>query len=655
MPRALAFRRLRPALGLTILMAMGGASLDATARPAESARPDAAVANAVQAGPIYLPLNLRGGLVQPAMPGGSVVIAMLQEPDSLYLYGETSLAATQVRNALYDGPVDQLNYDFQPVILTGLPRLEQPGSGARLDVVTVERGERYVDQASQEVITATAQVRDLPRLTARFSLRPGMRWQDGVPVTASDSVFSQRLDCGPDTPTSKDLCERTAHYDRIDDGTVEWQGLPGYVDSTFYANFYTPLPRHQPGTNGQRMDAMEASAILEDEVFARRPLSYGPFMLKEWVPGKQITLVRNPAYWRAAEGMPFLDRVDFRFMSDADEAIKALLTGDAQVVTRDSLNVSQIPDLEAAAGRGRLTPYYFQNGTWEHIDFNHQPLDGSPALGACKEVRQAIAHGTDRQGMVDTILHGKSTVQNSLAPDAHWSMPPAGGMTVYGFDPDKARNLLQGLGFVDADGDGYRETSKAIHCPVTTGADGQVKDQVIEPGTPLALTLVTTKGSWMREDIALRFQADMQAIGVKIELLFQEAPVLFGDGPDGTLYGRSFDLAEYAWLTGVRPPVDLYRCGEIPSEDNHWAGQNPTGWCSPEYDQVTHDAMASVDRGRSLPLYHRAHAILADQLPALPLFGRVSVIAAVPTLLNLRPDPSVSSETWNIEEWRLGR
>ena len=654
MTRAPAFRRLLPALGLTILISMAGASLAANARPAEPARLGAADAIAGPAGPIYLPLHLRGGLVDPAVPGGRVVIAMLQEPESLYLYGGATLAATQVQNALYDGPLDRLNYDFQPVILTGLPRFEQPGSGARLDVVTVERGELYVDQASQEVITATAQVRDLPQLTARFSLRPGVRWQDGLPVTASDSVFSQRLDCDSETPTSKELCERTAHYERIDDGSVEWQGLPGYVDSTFYANFYTPLPRHQRGTNGQRMDAMEASAIYQDEVFARRPLSYGPFMLKEWVSGERITLVRNPAYWRAAEGMPYLDRVDFRFMSDADEAIKALLAGDAQVVTRDSLGVSQIPDLEAAAGRGRLTPYYFQNGLWEHIDFNHQPLDGSPALGACKEVRQAIAYGTDRQGMVDTILNGKSTVQNSLAPDAHWSMPPAGGMDVYGFDQDKARALLQGLGFVDADGDGYREASKAIHCLVTTGGDGQVKDQVIEPGTPLALTLVTTKGNMMREDIALRFQADMQAIGVKIDLLFQEAPVLFGDGPEGTLYGRSFDLAEFAWLTGVLPPVDLYRCGKIPSEDNHWAGQNPTGWCSPEYDQVTHDAMASADRGRSLPLYRRAHAIFADQLPVLPLFGRVSVIAAVPTLLNIRPDPTVSSETWNIEEWRLG-
>ena len=47
----------------------------------------------------------------------------------------------------------------------------------------------------------------------------------------------------------------------------------------------------------------------------------------------------------------------------------------------------------------------------------------------------------------------------------------------------------------------------------------------------------------------------MKDIGVGINLEYQDAAVLFGDGPDGTLYGRKFDLGQFAWLTGVQPPT----------------------------------------------------------------------------------------------------
>lgn len=589
---------------------------------------------------------------QPAQAGGELVIGQGQEPDTLYVYGGSMLAASHVRNALYDGPIEELTYDYQAVILERLPKIEQPGSGATLATVTVGPGQRYVHPDSQEVVTATEEVANLPQITARFVIREGVKWQDGTPVTAADSVFSQQLACDKNTRTSKATCERTASYAAIDERTVEWTSLPGFTDQVYFTNFYQPLPRHQVSEQtGLTMAETPAGDILDDETFRRKPLSYGPFQVVEWVPGDRIALERNPNYWRANEGLPFLDKVVYRFYSSSDSLVAALKTGQAHVGTQDGLDISQSDALDAAAAAGEVTPFYVVGTVWEHIDFNLHPADGRPAPGACKELRQAVAYGTDRQVMVDAIEKGKTRVQHTYVPQEHWAFPPEDKLIQYAFDPARAATLLETLGFADVDGDGYREASKDISCTITTDLGGGTKDQVIKQGTPLELWLNTTQDNELRQATTLLFQQNMKDIGVKVSLDYMDLRVLYQDGPDGPLFGRHFDLSQFAWLTGVQPPVGLYYCTEIPDEDNLWVGLNETGWCNPQYDRAAKKAASTLERAAALPYYHAAQYLFMDELPVLPLFSRVKVMAAAPNVVNFRPNPTVNSETWNIETW----
>jgi peptide/nickel transport system substrate-binding protein len=89
----------------------------------------------------------------------------------------------------------------------------------------------------------------------------------------------------------------------------------------------------------------------------------------------------------------------------------------------------------------------------------------------------------------------------------------------------------------------------------------------------------------------------------------------------------------------------------VPGEENAWAGQNETGWCNPAYDRAGKQASATLDRDESLPLYSEAQALFSDELPVLPLFARVKVMATGPTVVNFKPNATVNSETWNIEAW----
>lgn len=633
-------------LSLVALLAVGCKS----EAPAPAEEPTAAVEALPTEEVAAEPAGADPMAFEPAAKGGTLVVGQIQEPETLYSLGGNMLAASHVLNGIYDGPIEGMDYDFQPVILESLPKLEN--GGATMAMVSVEAGQPYVDTEKQEVMTDTAKT-DLPQLTVTFKMKPGIKWQDGTPVTADDSVFAQKLSCDKDTQVSKYTCDRTAKYEKVDDLTVVWQGLPGFTDQTYFTNFYSPLPRHQTNAAGKKMEEVPAADIIKDETFTRKPLSFGPFQIEEWVAGESIKLKRNENYWRASEGLPFLDEVIFKIIPDSASLVAAMKSGEVDVGTQTGLDLDQFDALTEAEAAGEIVNHFVVGTAWEHIDFNHQPLDDSPAFGACKEFRQAVAYGTDRQAMVDTIQKGKTKVQDTLVPDTHWAYPPADMLSTYSLDIEKAKSLLDGLGFADDDNDPAtpRVASKDITCTVTTGTDGAKKDQVIKQGTKLELTLNTTKGNKMREDATLLFQANMKDIGVGINLEYQEASVLFGDGPDGTLYGRKFDLGQFAWLTGVQPPTSLYWCTEIPTEANSWAGQNETGWCNPDYDKVAKEADSTLKRAEALPLYHEAQKMFTDNVPVLPLFARVKVMATAPDVVNFKPNPTVNSETWNIEAW----
>jgi peptide/nickel transport system substrate-binding protein len=78
-----------------------------------------------------------------------------------------------------------------------------------------------------------------------------------------------------------------------------------------------------------------------------------------------------------------------------------------------------------------------------------------------------MVYGTDRGTMVDEIQRGKTKIQNTFVPDAHWAYPTDMAEVVYPYDPDTAMAMLEEIGFVDADGDGVREAQEDVTCTVT--------------------------------------------------------------------------------------------------------------------------------------------------------------------------------------------
>jgi peptide/nickel transport system substrate-binding protein len=581
----------------------------------------------------------------------TLVVCMGQEPDNLYLNGGSMAAAGQVQQALYDGPIDNRTYSYQPIIIEKLPNLED--GDAVINAVTVQAGDMVLDDTGEMVeladglmvrpsgcrssdcaIAFAGDPLEMDQMVVTFKMKAGLTWADGEPVTADDSVYNFELISDPDTAVTKYLIDRTLSYEAADDRTIVWTARPGYIDSTYFINFYTPQPRHL----WQEELGYKAADLVEAEESSRLPMGYGPFVIKEWVAGDHITVEKNPHYYRASEGLPYIDTVIYRFINDPNAAVAQLLSGECDIVTQETALEDQAELLLKLEEQGVIKPVFVTGTVWEHVDFgiNPTPTYDRPDFFEDVRTRRAIAHCIDRQAVVDTILYGRSIVIDTYIPPEHPLF--ATGLTHYDYDPAAAMALLEEVGWVDTNGDGVREAQ---------GVEG------IADGTLLQFKWQSTTAP-MRVQYMQIFQQNLAECGIKVNLENLSAAEFFADGPEGPLFGNHYDLGSFAWLTGVEPSCDLYLGSRIPSEENGWGGQNNTGLINSEYDAACLRAITALPGSENYIEGHKeAQRLFADNLPVIPLFLRIKIAAIRPEVTGFFMDPTQNSELWNIEAFDL--
>jgi peptide/nickel transport system substrate-binding protein len=575
-----------------------------------------------------------------------LVVCQTDEPRSLYLYAADTGGRAEVFSALFDGPIESAGYTDQPVILEALPSVAAGTAGT--NEVEVRPGDPVVDGATGAVgplaegvqllqvdgslLTYTgAEPARTVQTWADFHLKAGVSWADGQPVTADDSVFSFEVAASPDTPGSKFVIQRTARYERVGDQVTRWTSLPGWLDGRFDLRFCTPLARHRYGAYSPR----ELLALLDINEY---PLGWGPFTLPAggWVRGGQMTLGRNPSYFRAAEGLPRLDQVVIRFGLQPEQILSELEAGACDLGPASVDFSGQLQRLAQGQAAGGLRPQFVPDTVFEHLDFGIAPVEGYKRAAGLDlfqdaRVRQAAAYCLDRQMLIDQLLSGLSEVPSSYVPSGH---PDFAGdqLARYPFDPARGQALLADAGWLDGDGDGVREQGRRT----------------------LALSLVSgPAGSPFREALAGFIAGQLQAnCGIQAQPDLQAPEDLFSLWPDGPLFGRRFDLGTFPWRTGSEPPCDLYLTGSIPSDQNP-GGSNDTGYSNPAFDQACRAAQQSLDPAVSRAQHIAAQVIFSQDLPSLPLFFHARIGVAGPRLEGYHLDPTASSDLWNVEEMSL--
>ena len=577
-----------------------------------------------------------------------LTICLSSEPDSLYLYGTDGArggrpaAVHHVWQALYDGPMDGRDYGQQPVILTEIPSL---GEGATVETTTVQTGDRVlaasgsvmtlapgviVEDAEGARTTFRGEPISMKRMVVTFTLRSDVHWSDGEPLTADDSMYAFELAADSATPVEKQIVERTADYRAVDEQRVVWRSVPGFLDRGYFLNFWHPLPRHA-------WEGFSATELLTAEVSTKAPLGWGPFALRGWVPGEAMTFERNPFYFRAPEGLPRVDEVTFRFISSREALTREVLRGTCDVVTHEAVATLDLNALETSHAVRTIAT---EDSSWELMAFGISPAAGydRPDFFEDVRVRQAIAQCIDRQTVADEASDTGGRVLHSFLPPEHPiyapSVDPSNELTVWPYDPEAGQLLLAQAGWYDQDGDGVREAH---------GIPG------VADGTPHQVTYKTSDDPLRRQTAAL-IQAQLEACGIDVTVETEPAETLFAPGPEGGLFGRRFDLAQFAWQATAEPLCDLFLSSQIPGE-GHWNRPNVAGFIDGAYDDACQEALATLPGSDTYAAKQAApQRIFAERLPVLPLFLRQKTTLAQVSVIGLSPNPSEPSELWNLEQ-----
>ncbi|HTX92652.1 MAG TPA: peptide ABC transporter substrate-binding protein [Anaerolineales bacterium] len=630
------------ALNFLAILVMLAACSQLTARPGSTPSPAAATPTPTPAPPRLL------------------TVCLGQEPASLFPLNNPSSVARSVLAAVYDGPINTNSYGYQAVILKDLPSLAN--GDAQLFKKSVQVGDEIVDATGTPVTLAPgvkvhpAGCRDdscavqydgkssleMDQMQVTFRLLPGLTWSDGQPLTAADSVYAFTLASDPSIGGSTYLVDRTKSYEAVDDTTVQWWGKPGYIDSTYFTNFWTPLPKHS-------WSQIEADKLTTADATARKPLGWGPYVIQDWVAGDHITLTRNPHYFRINEGLPKFDTLTFRFVPDPATAVSDLVAGSCDILDPSIPLDGQVGVLRSMAGQGQLQALFVQSPVMEQLAFGIKPASyengfnsgyDRPAFFNDARLRQAVAMCIDRQKIVDTVLSGLTSVPASFVPATYPLANPAA--QAYSYDVAAANALL--------DQAGWRNVSNDLSKP---RQGWNIKN--VPNGTPLVLNYITT-GAAQRVQVATIVADSLAQCGIQVNVKYLDQTALYAPGPDGPLFGRNFDLAEFAvGSTSVEPSCDWFSTSQVPTAANDWIGLNVSGYSNPAYDAACQSAQLTLpDEPEHAAAYSQAQSIFVQDMPVIPLYWRVRTAAARPDVCHFSLDPTAASALWNIAAYDSG-
>lgn len=588
-------------------------------------------------------------------------ICLGDEPNTLYPYGGPNSAARSVLSAIFDGPMDVVEYGYEPVILENIPTLED--RNAQIAPATVRAGSRVVAfDGSLATLAAGTKVRPsgcrtdgcvvtydgsselkMDQMIVTFTLLEGLTWSDGAPLTADDSVYSFELASDNAAPVSKFVIERTQAYETADERTVQWWGIPGYIAPDYFTNFWMPLPKHA-------WEQLTAAQLPRAETSSKLPVGWGPYIIKEWKAGESIRLVKNLNYFRADEGLPKFDELNFLIFQDANAALTALTNGACDVLDPSVRLDGQVGFLQQMQEQDQAQLLTAQSSTMEWLGIGITPAsydDGynvsarqdRPDIFADVRARQAVALCLDRQKVVDTVLFGLSQAPDSYLPSDH----PLhnGNIQTYAFNPVSGNQILQQAGWVDHDKD-----------PSTPRQSFGVTN--VPNGTPLVLNYVTTSATQRRQVVDILAQSLAQC-GIGINPVYETAVDLYAPGPDGPLFGRQFDLVEYSiGVNSLEPQCGWFTSSQIPNEANNWTGTNVSGYKNPEFDSACRQANQSLPEDAEYALHQQAQTIFAADLPSIPLYLRLRIAAARPDFCGFALDPSSAYPLAGLESFDYG-
>lgn len=470
--------------------------------------------------------------------------------------------------------------------------------------------------------------------TITWTLREGLTWSDGSPVTASDAIFTWQY-----CTDEQSGCATLSQFDGVED-------VVALDDRTIEVRFAEPKPypytafvsSEAPLLQEAQFKDCTGTRVAQCTEPNTYPIGTGPYIVDDFRANDVITYFANPHYREA--GKPAFATVTIKGGGDPASAARAVLqTGEVDY----AWNLQLSPDILAQMEDGPGEVIASDSPMVEFLYLNQ--TDPDPALGEARSTVEGGAHpflADPKVGQALSMAIARGVIAETLYGDAGvpgCAVVPAPELyksdTYDGCEVQElegARALLDEAGWTDSDGDGIRD-----------------KD-----GEKLSI-LFQTSTNGVRQDSQALIKDWWNQIGVETELRNIDASVFFGGDPGSPDTRQKFyaDVQMYTDTSKGQDPeafLGNWSCGNIPSPATQWQGNNIQRFCSEDYEELIRAFRTAGSLEERSRIAREMNDLLVSSYSIVPLIHRRIISGKARTLEGVRMN-SWDSQIWNIADW----
>ncbi len=488
-----------------------------------------------------------------------------------------------------------------------------------------------------------------------FTLREGLKWSDGEPLTVDDVVFTYNdIYLNEKIPTDiRDILRIGKNrllpsLRKLDERRVEFTVPEPFAPFLRYTGGLAILPKHALQESVRTTDANGNLKLLSTwgtDTDPKKIVCNGMYMLESYQTSERVIFRRNPHYWRKdtqGSSQPYIDRVVWQIVENTDTGFLQFRSGglDTMAIAPEYFSL-----LKQEEKRGKFKIYTGGpelSTTFLVFNLNKaKNSKGQPLIDPIKsrwfntlEFRQAIAHAIDRQKMLNNLYRGLGEEQNSpIYKQSPYYLSPEKGLKVYDYNPEKAKELLQKAGF-------------------KYNAQGQLFDA---DGKRVRFTMLTNSGNKLREAIGAQIKQDLAAIGMQVDFNAIQFNVLMDqvytqrqwDSYIGKIGGGGIEPNGGANTWTTKGGLHTFNMTAQPGEPP-LIGWEPAPW-ELEIEQLYIRGAGELDEAKRKEIYAESQRITQENLPYIYLVNPYSMEAVRDRIQGIKYS-ALGGAFWNLYE-----
>ena len=492
-----------------------------------------------------------------------------------------------------------------------------------------------------------------------FTLREGLKWSDGQPLTADDVIFTfndiflnKRIPTYSQDGLKIGKSKAFPKVRKLDDRRVEFT-LPEPF-SPFLRSIAAGiaiLPEHalRKAVETTRPDGRpEFLSTWGTDTDPAKIVVNGPYKLENYFSSERLTFRRNPYYWRKdAQGnpQPYIERIVWQIVENVDTALTQFRSGGLDLLEIGPGSFQLLKREEKRANFAIQSAGPDSGTMFLCFNLNKGRRNGKPLVDPIKSrwfnnvaFRQAIAYGIDRQALINNIFRGLGEPQDSpISVPSPYYLSPKEGLKSYDYNPEKAKELLLGAGFK------YDNKNQLLD----------------DQGNPVRFTMLISAGG--RPLITAQIKQNLSKIGIQVDLQFLSFNII------GEKISNSLDWeCWYGAITGGLEPADganiwsvdgnfhvfnqKPQSGQPPIE-----GQEVADW-EKKIDQLYIEGAREFDEAKRKAIYAETQRLAQENLPFIHLVNSLALVAVRNSIQGVKYTSIFSSPAsfnWNIYELKV--